>query len=117
MSWITVDMDKLNYSNENILGRLYEQTELKRGDLNEYLKLDHTEEYKNNNDRIERAKKEAELSPEEFKEYLRIERLETLKKEFHEYLKQHGIEFEDDIEFEEYLKQYGIEKTHYTIEE
>jgi hypothetical protein len=110
MSWVTVDMDKLNYSSENVLTRLYKQTELKRGGLEEYLKLDHTEEYKNNEDRIEREKKEAELSPEEFKEYLRLERLETLNKEFKDYLKEQGIEFED------YLKEQGIEKTNDSIE-
>jgi hypothetical protein len=77
MSWVEVDMNKFTYCDKDILERLYKETELSYGGINDYLKVEPTESYKNNEKRIERKNKMAKLSPEELEEFLNLERIEA----------------------------------------
>jgi hypothetical protein len=77
MSWVEIDISKFTYCDKDILERLYKETELSYGGLEDYLKIEPTEEYKNNPQRIERQNKIAKLSPDELEEFLNLERIEA----------------------------------------
>jgi hypothetical protein len=58
MSIVNIDLSRFDYANESILEELYIETPIIIPDDEDFFKLELNDAYKNNTDRIERAKTE-----------------------------------------------------------
>ena len=61
MSIVNIDLSRFDYANESILDELYMETPIAIPDDQDFFKLELNEAYKNNTDRIERAKADEAL--------------------------------------------------------
>jgi len=61
MSIVNIDLSRFDYANESILEELYIETPIVIPDDEDFFKLELNDAYKNNTDRIERAKADEAL--------------------------------------------------------